>query len=67
MLIPPKEFNDWKVTTVGDDIAWIQNGGRRSLRSTRRAILVAPVNYETNPNAMETISANTMIFTNVAP
>jgi phosphoenolpyruvate carboxykinase (GTP) len=75
MMIPPAELKDWKITTLGDDIAWLQPQLDPFTGKTRLWALnpemgyfgVAPgTSWTSNPNCMASLENNNVIYTNVA-
>jgi len=69
MLVSPFEAAGYKVRTVGDDIAWLRQGPDGRLWAVNPEAgffgVVPGTGPDTNPNALATISRDT-IFTNVA-
>jgi phosphoenolpyruvate carboxykinase (GTP) len=68
MVVPPKYFKGWKVTTIGDDIGWLQirDGRLYAVNPESGYFGVVPgTSYKSNPNAMKSIAHDTL-YTNVA-
>jgi phosphoenolpyruvate carboxykinase (GTP) len=69
MLIPPAAMKGWKVSTIGDDIAWLRVGpdGRLWAVNPENGFFgVAPgTNMKSNPNAMRSVARDSF-YTNVA-
>jgi phosphoenolpyruvate carboxykinase (GTP) len=69
MLLPPAALGDWKVFTVGDDIAWLRvgpDGGLWAINPENGYFGVAPgTSAKSNPNALASLQRDAL-FTNVA-
>jgi phosphoenolpyruvate carboxykinase (GTP) len=72
MMIPPAKYQKegWRISTVGDDIAWMwvdpKSGKLHAVNPEAGYFGVVPgTNRQTNPNAMQIMSHDT-IYTNVA-
>jgi phosphoenolpyruvate carboxykinase (GTP) len=70
MLVPPEALKkkNYRVWTVGDDIAWMRMGSDKTLRAINPETgffgVLPGTNSKTNPNAMATMRKNS-IYTNV--
>ncbi|MDB6039060.1 MAG: Phosphoenolpyruvate carboxylase [Verrucomicrobiales bacterium] len=69
MMVPSSEYKGWKVSTVGDDIAWMKPDAEGRLRAVNPEAgyfgVVPGTNRQSNPNAIISASRDTL-FTNVA-